>query len=435
MSKTTPGEGAAIPAQRCAITTEWKTDLLEKGELMPVIEKVTNSLSGIMDLPGIGEDGVYNIEVSRNIQNQLISSLDPSIPEHARILRYMEMPDLTRDDNSILKLIIDNITNLEVFSGFDHIRTPEIVPAFGTFDLFNFPENHPARTKSDTYYVDENYILKTHTTIMWYYYFSNPLIRQKLSNEGSVKAISYGKVYRKDEIDSKHHPVFHQIDGLYLIEKDKKIIDRTDLEKVLIDVAKEVFGDVEYRINNESYPYTDPSLEMEVKFGDNWLEILGGGIVSPQVLENHGIDSSKYNGWAFGFGVERLAMIKKGIPDIRSFWSKDERYLKQWGDLETKFNPVSKYPSTERDISFVIDKSESVNNYFEIVRDEAGELIEEVKMIDKYENEKKFGADRISYTFRMTYRSSEKTLTNEEVNEIQERIRNRTQSDFNAVLR
>ena len=173
---------------------------------------------------------------------------------------------------------------------------------------------------------------------------------------------------------------------------------------------------------------------MDVMFNGDLMEVNGAGLVHPQVLKNFGLDPEIYNGWAFGFG-DRLAMIKMGIPDIRILWSEDPRITSQFKDINSKFKEVSKYPETSRDISFIIDKNINLNNYYEIVRDYAENLIEEVKLIDEYENENKFGAGKKSYTFRITYRSHERTLTNEEVNKIQDQIINKTKTDLQAVVR
>ena len=124
-----------------------------------------------------------------------------------------------------------------------------------------------------------------------------------------------------------------------------------------------------------------------------------------------------------------------GIPDIRILWSDNPRIAGQFKDINSKYKEISKYPKTSRDISFVIDKNINLNNYYEIVRDFADDLIEEVKLIDEYENENKFGKDKKSYTFRIVYRSFERTLTNEEINKIQEKIREKTEKDLSAVLR
>jgi phenylalanyl-tRNA synthetase alpha chain len=271
---------------------------------------------------------------------------------------------------------------------------------------------------------------------MWPYYFSKENMK-RLQTEGEMGALCYGKVYRKDEIDRSHYPAFHQIDGLYICRKDKKIIGIPELTEVLVDIAKNIYGaDVEYRIAEDTFPFTDPSIDVAIK-GDSgqWLEVLGAGVVHTQVLKNLGIDPVVYNGWAFGFGLERLAMIKMAIPDIRIFWSTDKRITSQFKDLHSKFHEVSKYPMTSRDISFVVSKNTSLNNYYEIIRGCAGDLVEEVSLTDKYENDEKFGKDRISYTFRIIYRSNERTLTNDEINKIQELIETRTKQELKAEVR
>jgi len=353
-----------------------------------------------------------------------------------RMRRLLELPDLSRKENSPIKFIADKILDAELFKDFDIVETSEIVPADISFDLFDFPKNHPARTLSDTYFVNEKNILRTHTTVMWYYYLADEQIKEKIKNNQSIGSLSFGKVYRKDEIDRNHFPVFHQIDGWYLCPKEQRVISTEDLQEVLIKIARAVFGqDVKHRFNEDTFPYTHPSLEMEIEMNGKWLEVLGSGVVRGSVLEKLGVDSTKYNGWAFGFGLERLAMIKMDIPDIRIFWSADTRITSQFKDINSQYKEVSKYPMTYRDISFIIDKDVSLNNYYEIVRDCAGDLVEEVKLLDKYENEEKFGKDRTSYTFRIVYRSPERTLTNDEVNQIQEKIIEKTKQELNVLVR
>ncbi len=272
-------------------------------------------------------------------------------------------------------------------------------------------------------------------TAFWSFYLKNKEVLKRLETEGEIKALSPGLVYRKDEIDRHHFPAFHQIDGLLICKKSKKIITQQDLKDVQVDLAQGIFGkDIEYKFEDDNFPYTIESLEMDIMFNGKWLEVNGAGLVNPIVLKNFGLDPEIYNGWAFGFG-DRLAMIKMGIPDIRILWSEDPRITSQFKDINSKFKEVSKYPSTIRDISFIVDKTTSLNNYYEIVREYAGNLIEEVKLLDKYENAEKFGKDKTSYTFRITYCSPERTLTNDEVNEIQEKIRAKTETELHATLR
>jgi len=352
-----------------------------------------------------------------------------------RIKRMLALPDLTRKENSPVKILFDQIINLPVFQDFDIVEFPKIITVEDDFDLLNTPKDHPSRKETDTYYINENYLLRTQMTAFWSFYLKDQEVLERLEKDGEIKALAPGIVFRKDEIDRSHYPAFHQIDGILICKKEKKIITQEDLKNVQIDLAKGIFGpNIEYKFLEDTFPYTVESLEMDIKFNGDWLEVNGAGLVNPVVLKKFGLDPEKYNGWAFGFG-ERLAMIKMGIPDIRILWSNDPRITSQFKDIDSKFKEVSKFPATVRDISFIIDKNINLNNYYEIVRDYADDLIEEVKLLDEYENEEKFGQDKKSYTFRITYRSMERTLTNEEINKIQEEIRQKTEQDLGAVLR
>ncbi len=364
-------------------------------------------------------------------------------PEGLREQRFLDMPDLSRMEGSPIRELAMRIVELPRFEGFDVIQIPEIVPVRESFDLFNFPKDHPARSRSDTYYVNDSYILRPHTTIMWYYYLRLPAIKARIAKGDPIGILSYGKVYRKDEIDRKHMNVFHQMDGLYLCRKEEKKIGLPDLEDVLAAIAKAFYGpDIKYRFNPDMFPYTDPSIEMEVDMnsirGDsgepNWVEVLGAGVVQPKVLDNLSVDSKAWNGWAFGFGLERLAILSMELPDIRLLWSDDDRVKRQL-KLGQKFKEVSKFPPITRDISFVVSKEFVPNNYFDLIRDIGGELVEEVSLLDKYENAEKFGADKMSYTYRIIYRSNERTLTMEEIEPLQNKIVEETKKQFRAEVR
>lgn len=353
-----------------------------------------------------------------------------------RIKRLLSLPDLSRKEGSPIKFIVDKILEIPMFKDFDIIEFPEIVSVRDNFDLLNTPADHPSRKETDTYYVDANHVLRTQTTVMWPFYLQRPEAIEQLNKEGEIGLLSYGKVFRKDEIDRSHFPVFHQVDGLYICKKEKKIIGIPELQEVLSAIVKAIYGDsVVYRFLEDTFPFTNPSTQVEIQKKDDWLEVVGAGVVHTQVLKNLNIDPDVYNGWAFGFGLERLAMIKMNIPDIRIFWSNDPRIVSQFKDINSQYHEVSKYPMTYRDISFVVSKDVSLNNYYEIVRDCAQNLVEEVKLIDKYQNPEKFGQDKISYTFRIVYRSPERTLTNQEVNQIQEKIVQKTKEELNAQIR
>ncbi len=386
----------------------------------------------------IAKDSASDKLLDELMQKQDIKSL--------RIKKLFSLPDLSRKENSPIKFIVDKVLQIPMFENFDVIEIPEIVTVRDNFDLLNAPADHPSRKETDTYYIDKDHILRTQTTVMWPFYLQRKEVVEQLEKDGEVGLLSFGKVFRKDEIDRNHFPVFHQIDGLYISKKDKKTIGLEDLQKVLVDIAKNIFGEsIEYRILDDSFPFTNPSTQIEIKISqksqiegqneEKWLEVVGAGIVHTQVLANLNIDPSVYNGWAFGFGLERLAMVKMNIPDIRIFWSDDQRITSQFKDINSQYKEVSKFPMTYRDISFIIKKDISLNNYYEIVRDCAGDLVEEVKMTDQYENEDKFGVGNIRYTFRIVYRSPERTLTNEEVNLIQEKIIEKTKEELGATVR
>ncbi|MDO8574656.1 MAG: hypothetical protein Q7R61_00015 [bacterium] len=356
-------------------------------------------------------------------------------PEAERLKRFLAMPDLTRASSSPLADLVKRIASLPRFAEFNNLNVPEIIPYDISFDLFNFPKNHPARKPSDTYFVDKNHVLRTHTTVMWYYHLNLPEVKSKIKKGESVGALSHGKVYRKDEIDRQHMNVFHQMDGWYLCRKEDHVITIDDLQEVLIEIAREIFGkDVKYRFNNDEFPYTDPSIEMEIQVSGKWIEVLGAGVVRKVVLKNLGVDPEQYNGWAFGFGLERLAIISMDLPDIRLLWSRDERVKRQLR-LGNKFQEVSKFPPITRDISFVVDKKFIPNDYFDLIRDLGGDLVEEVRLLDKYSNPKKFGPDKLSYTYRIIYRKSDRTLLSAEVDKISEKIYSQTAKQFNAELR
>lgn len=356
--------------------------------------------------------------------------------QNDRIKRLLALPDLTKQENSPIRILADQVLALPRFADFDVMDFPRIVSVEENFDTLNTPKGHPSRRQTDTYYVALDKVLRTHTTTMWPYYLRHEGIKEKLEKQGWVGLLSTGIVFRKDEIDRKHFPAFHQIDGLYICKKEKKIITLDDLKEVEVEMTEGIFGkDLEYRFLVDSFPFTDPSVQIEIKFNGDWLEVVGSGLVHEQVLKNLGLDPAIYNGWAFGFGVERLAMVKFQIPDIRIFWSQDSRITSQFMDINSKYKEVSKYPAVVRDISFIINKDVPLNNYYELVRDEAGELVEQVEKTDEYENDEKFGKDKKSYTFRIIYRSLERTLTNEEVNVIHDKISEKTKSELSAVIR
>ncbi len=374
------------------------------------------------------------IKVNSEEESKLRGTLEGKHdPESERMKRLLNMPDLSCTPGNPLYELVNRTLEAESLKDFDIITIPEIVPTKVTFDLFNMPPGHPARGKSDTYYVNDEYILRTHDTVMWYYYLNHPTIRERIKNGKSLGVVCYGKVYRKDEIDRHHMNVFHQLGGLYLVPDSGERLTLDDLKNALTEIARKIFGSgIKNRFNEDVFPYTDPSLEMEIEKNGQWIEILGGGMPRKSVLTNFGVTG--YNGWAFGFGLERLAIVSMALPDIRLLWSQNPRVKKQL-QLGNTFKEVSKYPPITRDISFIVDKGFIPNNYFDLIRDIGGDLVEEVELLDSYENPEKFGLDKKSYTYRIVYRSPERTLTASEVDPIQEKIYQETAVQFSAELR
>src|SRR3989344_728532 len=262
-----------------------------------------------------------DIKISRIEEERLRTKVNSRNDFEAfRIRRYLAMPDLSRTTGSPLYELVERIRAIPDFKNYDVIDVPEIMGTDIVFDLFNFPKDHPARSRSDSYFIDDTNVLRTHTTVMWYYWLKEENVRKSIAAGESVGALSHGKVYRKDEIDRHHMNVFHQIDGWYLARREDQVIGLDELKDVLTKIAKTIYGEnINYRFNKDQFPYTDPSLEMEIEISSfakasadkdgRWVEVLGSGCVRGEVLENFGVDSSVWNGWAFGFGLERLAVL------------------------------------------------------------------------------------------------------------------------------
>lgn len=375
------------------------------------------------------------ININTDAQEAILKTLDQRTdPEAFRIKRYLEMKDLSRTVESPLFEIAEKVKQVPALSGFDIITIPEVISTEILFDLFDFAPDHVARSKSDTYYIDEQNVLRTHDTVFWYYYLNDPEVQNRIANGQTLGALCHGKVYRKDEIDRKHMNIFHQMGGWYLQPDSMGIMPIESLKEVLREIVEHVFGkDTEYRFLDDTFPYTDPSLQIEVMINGQWLEIMGGGMPKKSVLKKLGLEG--YNGWAFGFGLERLAIIGMELPDIRLLWSEDERVQKQL-KLGQKYKEVSKFPPVIRDISFIVDTASfSPNDYFDLVRDVIGDMAEEMALIDEYENVEKFGVGKKSYAYRITYRSLDRTLTDTEVNELHKKLEQETMRLYNATIR
>ena len=203
--------------------------------------------------------------------------------------------------------------------GFIVADGPEIETDFYNFTALNIPENHPARAMHDTFYIDDKHVLRTHTSPVQVHYMQN--------HEPPLKIIAPGRVYRVDS-DATHSPMFHQVEGLWVDEE----VSFANLKGVVQDFLQRFFerDDLQVRFRPSFFPFTEPSAEIDMSWNGGWLEIGGCGMVHPNVLRHVNIDSEKYIGFAFGLGVERLAMLRYGVNDLRLFFENDMRFLKQF---------------------------------------------------------------------------------------------------------
>jgi phenylalanyl-tRNA synthetase alpha chain len=385
------------------------------------------------------------------------------------------------------------------FPGFRHYN--ELFPVVSTaqnFDLLNFPPDHPGRSRTDTYYINKSTVFRTHTSAHQAEIFR--------ANQSSGFLIS-ADVYRRDAVDRSHYPVFHQMEGAMTWERrsstegasfadqiwadiskipshDVNVEDpnptihpernplqasfhsaeeaeaiATHLKRSLEDVVVTIFNAARATQTTASssnheplrvrwveayFPFTSPSWELEVFWSGDWLEVLGCGIVKQSILNEAGVPSR--SGWAFGLGLERIAMLLYSIPDIRLFWSQDPRFLSQFSSSKppVPFAPFSKYPACPKDVAFWIRSSSAAggqlhsaqafheNDVMEIVRDVAGDTVEDVRMIDEFTHPT---TGRKSMCYRINYRSLERTLTHEEANTLHAQICQRLVDKLGVELR
>lgn len=230
-----------------------------------------------------------------------------------------------------MSIILDEVSDIFIGMGFSIASGPEVETDYYNFESLNMPKSHPARDTQDTFYIDENTLLRTQT--------SSVQIRTMKAQKPPIRIIAPGRVYRSDEVDATHSPVFNQIEGLVV----DKGVSFSDLKGTLSTFIKKLYGDDSVvRFRPHHFPYTEPSAELDVQCfschgkgcrlckNEGFIEILGCGMVHPKVLENCGIDSNVYSGFAFGVGLERIAMRRYKIDDMRLFYENDIRFLNQF---------------------------------------------------------------------------------------------------------
>ncbi|KAK3683669.1 phenylalanyl-tRNA synthetase mitochondrial precursor [Podospora appendiculata] len=372
-----------------------------------------------------------------------------------------------------------------------HNNFDPVVSTFENFDSLGFPPDHVGRNRSDTYYINQTTLLRTHTSA-----HEAELFRAHASDGYLISA----DVYRRDEVDRSHYPVFHQMEGARVWDRkavpngdvvaaiyadlaklpthDVKVDDphppfhatrnplqaahhspaeaealgahlKRSLELMVVEIfsrakaaaAKQdpsyVDEPLQVRWVEAYFPFTSPSWELEVYYAGDWLEVLGCGVTQQHILADAGVPDQV--GWAFGIGLERIAMLLFQIPDIRLFWSQDARFLGQFTGVSDdlgrlkRFVPFSKYPACYKDVSFWLRSASAAggndraaskhdfheNDVMEIVRNVAGDTVEDVRLADEFTHPK---TGRKSMCYRVNYRSLERTLTNEETNAMHDRV-------------
>lgn len=284
----------------------------------PTFGKLVNDLrSEIETLFQKKESELKEIERQKTFEKEAIDITLPGVSNEQGTLHPITL---------VKNELIDAFTGM----GFEIFEGPEIEEDYYNFQMLNIPEDHPARDMQDTFYITDKILLRTQT--------SAGQVRVMLDKKPPIKILSPGKVYRSDD-DASHSPMFHQMEGLVV----DKGITLCDLKGTLDEFVKIMFGkDTKTRLRPSYFPFTEPSVEVDVSCsechgkgcklckGTGWIEILGAGIVNKKVLEGCGIDSNEYSGYAFGMGIERIAILKYKIPDIRLFFENDVRFLKQF---------------------------------------------------------------------------------------------------------
>lgn len=314
------------------LLNEIKVKIFGKSGALTLLSKSMRDLSA-EERPIVG--AMIN-EVRKNLESKILEK--ESLFKQKELLNKLENEkvDITEPSKGCefgalhpISSVIDKLTDICVEMGFSVVEGPEVETDYYNFEAMNIPKNHPSRDMQDTFFITENTLLRSQTSAVQ--------AREMEKRKPPFKIICPGKTYR-NESDSTHSPIFHQLEGLVVDEK----ISMADLKAMLTTLMKRLYGDdTVIRFRPSFFPFTEPSIEVDVSCpnchgkgcstckGTGMLELLGAGIVNPKVLEISGIDSKKYSGFAFGFGLDRVAMILNGITNIRNFYKNDIRFLNQ----------------------------------------------------------------------------------------------------------
>lgn len=303
------------------------TFLVKKGLLNQLIQEFKSlpndqkkEIGKVLNITKQTIEEIYDLNSKRIINNNNLFSQKNDLPGY-----YLET-----GSRHLISSVVDEMTSIFERLGFSVSIGPEIEDDWHNFSALNFPKNHPARDMQDTFFVDQQIALRTHT--------SSVQVRLMESGKIPIRSIMPGRVYRNEAISSRSNCFFHQVEGLYI----DKGVSFSDLKQTLYNFVKEFFGsETKVRFRASYFPFTEPSAEMDIFLGTEtesdykltkgtgWLEILGCGMVDPNVLKNCKIDK-EYSGFAFGLGVDRIAMLKYGVKDLRTFFNNDKRFLTQF---------------------------------------------------------------------------------------------------------
>ena len=288
-------------------------------EERPIVGQLANEVRAYIE--NLIEEKKASAEAEAMAKKLLDENVDVTMP----------VEPLTVGSRHPLSQVQTELEDIFIGLGFEIVEGPEVEYDYYNFQALNIPENHPARDTQDTFYITENILLRSQTSPMQ--------IRAMEQKKPPLRIISPGRVYRSDAVDATHSPLFHQLEGLVV----DKGITMGDLKGTLELFAKKMFGDdTKIRFRPHHFPFTEPSAEVDVSCfvcggkgcslckGEGWIEILGAGMVHPNVLSMCGIDPEVYSGFAFGMGIERIAMLKYHIDDIRHFYENDVRFIEQF---------------------------------------------------------------------------------------------------------
>lgn len=446
-----------------------------------------NILKTIQKTANNNKINILNNEYSRTDLTNVTSNIIKHVGKNLHLKQRHPINNI----REIIEKSIDS-TSSKPFVKYNNFNP--VVTVKQNFDDLGFPKNHPGRSKSDTYYINDSHLLRTHTSAHEIGCF------QKMGEHKNNGYLISADVYRRDEIDKSHYPVFYQMEGSKTWARNDKAsvkqitdeirnmqkqlggfknlaiedIDYTkeagtanckqshmtdeetsllishmkrSLELVVANLfmqryqnvpaagkTKEEVPEIKMRWIEAYFPWTQPSFEIEVFFNGEWLEICGCGLVRELAYKNSGFPHESQMGWAFGIGLDRMAMLLYDIPDIRLLWSEDERFVRQFRDNNGifKFSPFSNHGVMSRDVSFWLNQPVHLNDFMELVREHLGDMVESCSLVDEFVNPK---TGLKSQCFRINYQHLDRNLTNEEVNELHSGIEKKLVEEFGAIIR